>query len=106
MDHPASLKKHQMKYFFGSLASRRRNIKRCSLLIMKETDELFLTWAIDAVARWGYSTSSNHVIQIHGTKDRILNVQNADYLVNGGGHLMVVTQAREVSVILKKILVA
>ena len=39
-------------------------------------------------------------------KDRILNVQNADYRVNGGGHLMVVTQAREVSDILKKILVA
>ena len=74
--------------------------------IMKDTDEVFLTWAIDAVASWGNSTSPNHVIQIHGTKDRILNVQNADYLVNGGGHVMVVTQAMEVSDILKKILVA
>ena len=74
--------------------------------IMKDTDEIFLSWAIETITRWGNNTSPNHVIQIHGTKDRILNVRNADYLVNGGGHLMIVTKAKEVSDILNKILVA
>jgi pimeloyl-ACP methyl ester carboxylesterase len=102
---PASLKKPN-EIFFWLFGVTSKDHKTLLASIMKDTDELFLTWAIDAVTRWEYSTSSNHVIQIHGTKDRILNVQNADYLVNGGGHLMVVTQAREVSDILKKILVA
>jgi len=101
---PASLKKPN-EIFFWLFGVTSKDHKTLLASIMKDTDEVFLTWAIDAVARWGDSTSSNHVIQIHGTKDRILNVQNADYLVNGGGHLMVVTQAREVSDILKKILV-
>ena len=102
---PASLKKPN-EIFFWLFGVTSKDHKALLASIMKETDEIFLTWAIDAVTRWGNTTSSNHVIQIHGTKDRILNVQNADYLVNGGGHLMVVTQAREVSDILKKILVA
>jgi len=102
---PASLKKPN-EIFFWLFGVTSKDHKTLLASIMKDTDELFLTWAIDAVTRWGDSTSSNHVIQIHGTKDRILNVQNADYLVIGGGHLMVVTQAREVSDILKKILVA
>jgi len=101
---PTSLKKPN-EIFFWLFGVTSKDHKTLLASIMKDTDEVFLTWAIDAVARWGDSTSSNHVIQIHGTKDRILNVQNADYLVNGGGHLMVVTQAREVSDILKKILV-
>ena len=102
---PASLKKPN-EIFFWLFGVTSKDHKTLLASIMKDTDEVFLTWAIGAVARWGDSTSSNHVIQIHGTKDRILNVQNADYLVDGGGHLMVVTQAREVSDILKKILVA
>jgi pimeloyl-ACP methyl ester carboxylesterase len=102
---PASFKKPN-EIFFWLFGVTSKEHKALLASIMKETDEVFLNWAIDAVTRWGNSTSSNHVIQIHGTKDRILNVQNADYLVNGGGHLMVVTQASEVSVILKKILVA
>jgi len=102
---PASLKKPN-EIFFWLFGVTSKEHKTLLASIMKETDEVFLTWAIGAITRWGNSTRSNHVIQIHGTKDRILTVQNADYLVNGGGHLMVVTQAREVSVILKKILVA
>jgi pimeloyl-ACP methyl ester carboxylesterase len=102
---PASLKKPN-EIFFWLFGVTTKDHKALLASIMNETDEVFLTWAIDAVAKWGNSTSSSHVIQIHGTKDRILNAQNADYLVNGGGHLMVVTQAREVSEILKKILVA
>ena len=102
---PASLKKPN-EIFFWLFGVTSKDHKTLLASIMKDTDEVFLTWAINAVARWGDSSSSNHVIQIHGTKDRILNVQNADYLGDGGGHLMVVTQAREVSDILKKILVA
>ena len=102
---PASLKKPN-EIFFWLFGVTSKDHKTLLASIMKDTDEVFLAWAIDAVARWGDNASSNHVIQIHGTKDRILNAENADYLVNGGGHLMIVTQAKEVSQILKTILVA
>ena len=102
---PASLKKPN-EIFFWLFGVTSKEHKALLASIMKDTDEIFLTWAIETITRWDNNTSPNQVIQIHGTKDRILNVRNADYLVNGGGHLMVVTQAKEVSQILKTILVA
>ena len=102
---PASLKKPN-EIFFWLFGVTAKEHKALLASIMKDTDEIFLTWAMDTVTRWENHTSPNYVVQIHGTKDRILNVQNADYLVIGGGHLMVVTQAKEVSLILKTILTA
>jgi pimeloyl-ACP methyl ester carboxylesterase len=101
---PASLKKPNVMFFwFFGVTAKEHKVLLAS--IMKDTDEIFLAWAIETIPRWGNNTFSNHVIQIHGTKDRILNVQTADYLVNGGGHLMIVTRANEISDILKKILI-
>jgi pimeloyl-ACP methyl ester carboxylesterase len=101
---PASLKKPN-KIFFWLFGVTLKEHKALLTSIMNDTDEIFLTWAIATITLWDNTTSPNHVIQIHGTKDRILTVRNADYLVNGGGHLMVVTQAKEISHILKTILV-
>jgi pimeloyl-ACP methyl ester carboxylesterase len=102
---PASLKKPN-EVFFWLFGVREPEHKALLTSIMKDTDEIFLTWAIDAVARWENNSSPDNVVQIHGTKDRILRSQNADYLIKGGGHLMIVTQAQEVSDVLKKILLA
>src|SRR5688572_29336522 len=69
--------------------------------IMADTDEVFLTWAIETITAWKNDIVAGSVIQIHGTSDRILNLQTADYIVKGGGHLMVVTRAKEITAILK-----
>jgi len=102
---PASFKKPN-EIFFWFFGVTLKEHKALLASIMNDTDEIFLTWAIQTITRWDSNTSSNQVIQIQGTKDRIFNVRNADYLVNGGGHLMVLTQAKEVSQILKTILMA
>lgn len=102
---PASLKKPN-QIFFWLFGVTSKEHKALLASIMKDTDEIFLMWAMDTITRWVNNTLPSHVVQIHGTKDRILNVKNAEYLVNGGGHLMVVTQAREVSHIIKTILAA
>jgi pimeloyl-ACP methyl ester carboxylesterase len=101
---PGALKKpNEMLYWlFGVRAKEHRALLAS---IMKDTDEIFLTWAIETITLWKNNTPPNQVIQIHGTKDRILSLQSADYLVEGGGHLMVVTRAKEISVILKNVLV-
>lgn len=72
--------------------------------IMADTDESFFTWAIEAIMLWKNIDSPGKIIQIHGTRDRILDFKSADYAVSGGGHLMVVTSAKEVSDILRVVL--
>src|SRR5688500_3128379 len=72
--------------------------------IMADTDEIFFMWAVAIVALWKNKTMRADVIQIHGTNDRILKLQTADYRIEGGGHLMVVTRSAEVSNIVNEIL--
>ena len=72
--------------------------------IMNDTDVTFFKWAIESIMLWKGKTYAGEIIQIHGTSDRILNFHMADYAVTGGGHLMVMTNAKEVSAILKKVL--
>lgn len=72
--------------------------------IMADTDEIFFYWAIERIILWKNNAMVERVIQIHGTKDRILNLQTADFIIEGGGHFMVVTRAKEVSDILKGVL--
>jgi pimeloyl-ACP methyl ester carboxylesterase len=101
---PASFKKPN-EIFFWLFGVTSKKHKALLTSIMNDTDDTFLNWALHAIPSWkNNNSSSNHVIQIHGTNDRILNYKSADYPVIGGGHLMVVTNAREVSEILTKVL--
>lgn len=72
--------------------------------IMRDTDETFFSWAVESVAEWKNEITPAQLVQIHGNKDRILSGQDADYLINGGGHLMIIDKAAEVSNILRKVI--
>ena len=72
--------------------------------IMADTDETFFAWAVESIPSWRGNTPSCKVIQIHGTRDRILTFRTADYAVPRGGHLMIVTHAQEISRILQDLL--
>lgn len=72
--------------------------------IMTDTNEIFFEWAVESIMRWKGSTPSCRVIQLHGTRDRILSFQSADHIVPRGGHLMIVTHAEEISEILQSLL--
>lgn len=100
---PRALKKPNGMLFwlFGISAPEH---KRLLTAIMADTDERFFSWAIETISLWDNKVSVNRVIQIHGTDDRILKLQTADYIVQGGGHLMVVTCANEISSILRNVL--
>lgn len=67
----------------------------------------YSNWAIDQVVTWKNEEIPATVIHIHGTKDHIFpirNIQKPDYIIRGGGHLISMNNAEEVSGILKKIL--
>lgn len=79
---------------------------RCLLTaILKDTDPLFLRWALTAVLNWKTNSSPTQIFRIHGDKDRIisLNLVKADYVVKGGGHFMTVNKADEISSVIRKI---
>lgn len=88
-----------MQYMFGIGSARGNTLTRAYL---RELDDAFMQWAFRAIIRWK-NTDPVECIRIHGTKDRILPVPSAhiDYPIRGGGHLIVVNDARRISAIIR-----
>jgi pimeloyl-ACP methyl ester carboxylesterase len=98
-------KPNEVLYWLFGITSNRHKALLAS--IMADTDEHFLVWAIEAIPEWKNNTiPPNHIVQIHGSDDKILRFQTADYVIHGGGHLMIVTRAKEISEIIKQVLAA
>ncbi len=100
---PSAIKKPNeiLFWLFGIDSEEHRNLLTS---IMEDTDEIFFSWAIETITRWQHDAVVDRVIQIHGTKDRILSFQTADFIVKGGGHFMVVSRAKEISDIIKNVI--
>jgi pimeloyl-ACP methyl ester carboxylesterase len=72
--------------------------------IINDTDECFLEWAIDQIINWENEVELKNAVLIHGTKDRLLPNDHADYSIIDGGHFMIVNRCKEVSTLLHKLL--
>ena len=72
--------------------------------ILKETDPVFLKWAIDKVVTWRNQTVINNIFHIHGAKDRLLPMRyvNCNHTVHDGGHLMTLNKSDELNRILRQ----
>lgn len=66
----------------------------------------YSNWALNEVVNWKNEWIPPNLVHIHGTKDHIfpINYVKADYVIKGGGHLLPMNNANEVTDILKKIL--
>lgn len=86
-------------WFFGTSSNFDKEILQ---QILRETDPIFLKWAIDRLLHWSHNQVMENIFHLHGTKDRILPSRylKCDVLVEGGGHLMVLNKATQVSEIL------
>ena len=102
---PTSLLKHSnfiTNWLFGArLAEDRALLKD----ILKDTDTIFLKWAINKIVTWKNQTIPANKVHIHGDKDKLLPIKYVtyDYKVNNGGHLMTLDKAAEISRLLKTI---
>lgn len=76
--------------------------KELLMNIVRETDPTFLKWALNKILSWKNDVILSNVIRIHGTKDRLFPNQKANYLIQGGGHFMIVNKASEVSECIKR----
>lgn len=74
--------------------------------MIRDTDEVFIRWAFCAVLRWKFFQRPEPLIHIHGTRDGILPVRHTrpTHLIQGGDHLMVLSRAEEINVLLEKLL--
>ncbi|WP_293915864.1 MULTISPECIES: alpha/beta hydrolase [unclassified Sphingobacterium] len=75
--------------------------------ILKDTDPLFMTWAINEILNWKNLQEPTNYIHIHGTKDNILpakNVKNIATRIEDAGHFMTVNQSKTVSEELFKVI--
>ena len=74
--------------------------------ILNDTYSTFLKWAINAIATLTNKIQPTNVIHIHGTADRILPIKFAkvDAKVENGGHFMTLNKAKEVSEIVRDVI--
>ena len=89
--------------FFGVKGTSEKNLLKN---ILQSTDTAFLKWAIEQALHWKPDSTPFDITHIHGTNDMILPIKyiRPDYRIEGGGHLMVLNKAREVSAILREVL--
>jgi pimeloyl-ACP methyl ester carboxylesterase len=71
-------------------------------------DPAFIRWSLNVIVNWSHTERLSEMIHIHGSNDHLLPYRyvKADYLVKGGGHLMVMNRADEVNSILREVLLS
>lgn len=74
--------------------------------MLKEKDALYLKRTVDMIVNWERSTYSDHIIHVHGDSDHTIPVKNVkyDYLLEDGSHMMMLTRAWQINLILALIL--
>ena len=80
-----------------------REDKKLLRQIIRESDSRFVKWAMGAIITWKQEQTPCSYIHIHGTNDELLPAKYTQptHLIKKGGHLLVMTRAEEVNLILK-----
>jgi esterase/lipase len=65
----------------------------------KKANTTYVKWAVNEILNWQNTTIPTSIFHIHGKADKMFPLKkiNADAIVTGGKHLMIVTKAEEVS---------
>lgn len=83
-------------WLFGVVLKPERLLLRA---IIKDTDLIFLRWALFQIANWKPKQLPENLQIIHGTADRLLKppAYPSTVRIKGGGHLMILDRADEIS---------
>ena len=88
-------------WFFGAETKKEKAVLKS---IIEDSDPDFVKWGMDKVLNWKHEGKVDNMITIHGTADRIFPIENPDYPIEGGGHLMIMNRSEVISDILKKVI--
>ena len=91
-------------WFMNSYFRLKRNQDRALVKdIMRDSNPVFIKWAVGAIMNWDNTIVPENVLRIHGDKDRVLiNRRLPDSITLGKGHLIVFDQANKVSEIVNE----
>ena len=101
---PAQLYRKANFLVYWLFGIRKREEKDLLKKMMEEADNDFVDWATNEIVTWENEIQIPNVVTIHGTADRIFPFRKADYKIDKAGHFMIVSNAGEVSRILREIL--
>lgn len=70
----------------------------------KNISKAYTNWAINQIVNWQNKRKLSNLIHIHGSADRIFPIKNVhpDFIIQGGGHFMIMNRAKEINDILRK----
>jgi pimeloyl-ACP methyl ester carboxylesterase len=103
---PPRLLKHPNSFVYWLFGIKNKKDKKLLAAILCDTDEHFLTWAIDTIVTWKNNYQHSNLIHLHGNTDKILPyyfTRNA-IAIEGGGHFMIVDKAKLLTAMLRNIL--
>ena len=103
---PAILKRAsliRLKFFGPKGIEQREMFKQ----ILKDADTDFSKWAIYSILHWENIEIPSNLTHIHGTSDKLLpfRLVKADYTIEGGSHLMIMNEHKDISALLKKLII-
>lgn len=83
----------------------RNNNKECFKSMLSSKSPIYLKRTADMIINWQKEDYSDKIIHIHGDADNTLPLKNikADYILPGGSHMMTLTRAADLQVILDEI---
>lgn len=66
----------------------------------------YTNWATHQILNWKNEWTPKNIKHIHGSKDHIFPIRNikADYIVNDGGHFMIMNRSGEITEIISRLL--
>jgi pimeloyl-ACP methyl ester carboxylesterase len=87
----------------GSKGAEQQKVQR---QILKDSDPVFMRWAIDAILKWDNAVVPKNVVHIHGAADKLLPLKyvRADHVIENGRHVMIMDLADELSRLLKTLI--
>jgi len=104
-DRKAIAKTHWLtEKMFGVKNEKERKILK---QILDDLDPVFLKWAVDAMMEWNQIVAPSGIIHIHGDADKVFSIKKIKgcITITNGGHLMLLSKAKEISRIIQSELI-
>ena len=103
---PKRITKGSARLLQGIVEPDRKYDKETFKDMLKKKDPLYMQRTVDMIVQWERVTYSPSIVHIHGNTDHTIPIKNVqyDYLVEEGSHMMMITKAREINLILAEIL--
>lgn len=82
-----------------SFSSEMKEDRQMLKQMIREGDDVFIKWGINAVLTWENETAPTPLWHIHGTRDEVFPVSatKPTHVIRGGGHMLTITHAEKIN---------